>query len=89
MYSILFPLITAPAFWLDGIFIGLLDTKNMRNAMLIAFFAYGVSMIVLWPYKNNGLWIAIMSFYALRALTLIKPLVSNLTRLRHQNKSST
>lgn len=89
MYSILFPLITAPAFWLDGIFIGLLDTKNMRNAMLIAFLAYGASMIVLWPYKNNGLWIAIMSFYALRALTLIKPLVSNLTRLRRQDKTNT
>ncbi len=78
IYSILFPLITAPAFWLDGIFIGLLDTKSMRNAMLISLLVYGILMTLLWHYQNTGIWLAIMSFYGIRSLTLAKPLTNHL-----------
>ena len=65
------PILAAPAFILDGIFIGTTHTKDMRNCMVISF---GIYCLVVWllyePFGNQGLWAALMVMFIVRALTL-------------------
>ena len=65
------PILAAPAFILDGIFIGATRTKDMRNCMVISF---GIYCLVVWllyePFGNQGLWAALMVMFIVRALTL-------------------
>lgn len=65
------PLIGAPSWMLDGIFIGAMRTRNMRNSMLISSLIYAVCVLILIPlYGNHGLWISILVFFIARAITL-------------------
>ncbi len=65
------PLIGAPSWMLDGIFIGATRTRDMRNGMLISTAVYSASVLVLIPvFGNHGLWASIMIFFAARAVTL-------------------
>lgn len=61
----------APAFMLDGIFIGATRTRDMRNMMLVSatvYFAALFPMVSL--FGNHGLWAALLLFFILRAVTL-------------------
>ena len=70
-WVILAPILAAPAFILDGIFIGATRTKDMRNCMIISF---GIYCLVVWllyePFGNQGLWAALMVMFIVRAVTL-------------------
>jgi MATE family multidrug resistance protein len=58
-------------FQLDGIFIGATQTGDMRNMMLISVVAYLCAWWVLTQaYGNHGLWLALLFFFVVRALTL-------------------
>ena len=70
-YVIVLPLIGAACFLLDGIFIGLMAGRAMRNSMFIAVFL--VFFPVWWWFSergNHALWIAFLSFLLARGLTL-------------------
>jgi len=65
------PLISIWSYQLDGIFIGALQSKEMRNGMIISFVLFMIGMQVfdnLWG--ANGLWAALMLFMAARGVTL-------------------
>ncbi|MEH6527604.1 MAG: MATE family efflux transporter [Sneathiella sp.] len=65
------PLISIWSYQLDGIFIGAVQSKEMRNGMIISFVLYMIGMQVfdnIWG--ANGLWAALMLFMAARGVTL-------------------
>lgn len=65
------PLISIWSYQLDGIFIGAVQSKEMRNGMILSFLAYMAGMKIfgdLWG--ADGLWAALMLFMATRAVTL-------------------
>ena len=65
------PLIGLAAWMLDGIFIGATRTAEMRTAMLISVAVYVVVLwLVLPPFGNHGLWLALMVLNTVRGLTL-------------------
>ena len=70
-WVIMAPMLAAPAFILDGIFIGATRTKDMRNCMIISFCIY---CLVIWlfyePFGNQGLWASLMVMFIVRAITL-------------------
>ena len=70
-WVIVAPILAAPAFILDGIFIGATRSKDMRNCMIISF---GIYCLVVWllyePFGNQGLWAALMVMFIVRAVTL-------------------
>ena len=70
-WVIVAPILAAPAFILDGIFIGATRTKDMRNCMIISF---GIYCFVVWllyePFGYQGLWAALMVMFIVRAVTL-------------------
>lgn len=80
IFSILLPLVASFSFWIDGVFVGLLKTVAMRNAMVLASFIYMVCVVVLEPFGNYGLWFALIIFYIFRTILLIIPLTSYLKR---------
>lgn len=70
-WLIVSPLIAVWSFQLDGIFVGATKTVVMRNAMILSMLGYFLSLFLLVPLLgNHGLWLALMVFFALRALTL-------------------
>ena len=65
------PLISAWSFLWDGVFIGGMRVREMRDAMLISVF--GVFLPVWWLAQglgNHGLWLAFMTFMAARGITM-------------------
>ena len=74
VFSILFPLFAMFSYWLDGIFVGLLKTTIMRNAMLLSTLLYLLMVALLWPLGNTGLWSAYLLFFVFRAISLGLPL---------------
>ena len=70
IFSILFPTIAAISYWLDGVYVGMLDTITMRNAMIISMLLYFITVYLLWRFGNYGLWGAFLCFFIFRALTL-------------------
>lgn len=66
----LVPLIAAPAFLLDGIFIGATWSRDMRNMMLFSLLIFIASWALLHPAKNTGLWLAFLIFLGTRGITL-------------------
>lgn len=67
---VLMPFASASAFFLDGIYIGLLHTKSMRNSMLCACLVFMIIYYTSLSWKNNGLWLAFAAFLLARAGTL-------------------
>lgn len=65
------PLVAVWSYLLDGVFVGTLRTRDMRNAMIasLAVFLFA-SMVGLGLAGNHGLWAALMVFFAMRAATL-------------------
>ncbi|MEX0607287.1 MAG: MATE family efflux transporter [Halofilum sp. (in: g-proteobacteria)] len=65
------PLISVWSFQLDGVFIGATRTAEMRNGMILSAIGFWLAVQVLVPWLgNHGLWLALMLFLGLRALTL-------------------
>lgn len=69
--AVVYVALSAWAFQLDGVFIGVTRTKAMRNAAfasLVGFLA--LSWLLIPAYGNHGLWIAFIAYVVLRALSL-------------------
>ncbi|HAN61043.1 MAG TPA: MATE family efflux transporter, partial [Gammaproteobacteria bacterium] len=65
------PIISVWSFQLDGIFIGATRTREMRNAMLISLGGYLLAVEASIDLAHNhGLWLSLLLFFVLRALTL-------------------
>ncbi|KRW57823.1 MATE family efflux transporter [Pseudomonas sp. TTU2014-080ASC] len=69
-YLAVLPLIGVWSYLLDGLFIGATRAREMRNAMVLALLLSLPLALVLQPLGNHGLWLAFLSFMALRSLTL-------------------
>ena len=70
-YAALYILVSFAAFQLDGIFIGVTKSKEMRNATLIALAVFiGSESILTNSYHNAGLWMAFIVYVVVRALAL-------------------
>jgi len=65
------PLISIASFLLDGIFIGVTHTREMRNGMIISLVVFLLSSWVLTQlFANHGLWAAYLVLMLCRGLTL-------------------
>jgi MATE family multidrug resistance protein len=68
---ILLPIIAHWCFLFDGVFVGLSNGKAMRDSMIIS---SGLGFFAVWWFiadlGNQGLWIALLSFLALRGIIL-------------------
>ncbi|MZR31127.1 MATE family efflux transporter [Sneathiella litorea] len=65
------PLVAIWSYQLDGIFIGAVQSKEMRNGMIISFAAYMSAMFLLGSqWGTHGFWAALIVFFVLRAVTL-------------------
>ena len=82
IWAILSPLLSAPCFLLDGVMIGATSGVAMRRGMILSAVVFVLSMlsgVSIWG--NHGLWLSLMIFMVVRALTLapeVKRLYSNL-----------
>lgn len=70
-YLALLPVIAVWSYILDGLFIGATKAREMRNAMLISVALTLPLALVLQSYANHGLWIALLTFMAMRAMTMV------------------
>jgi len=66
-YCALMPLLGVFAFQLDGIFIGAIQGRAIRNAGVLSTLGYVATDIALRPYDNLGVWLAFLSMYIWRA----------------------
>ncbi|MEE9355282.1 MAG: MATE family efflux transporter [Methylococcaceae bacterium] len=64
------PLISFWSFMLDGIFIGALLTREMRNTMLLSTMIFLVVFYTAKPLGNHGLWLAMTCFMIARGLSM-------------------
>ena len=58
LFSMLLPVVASVSFWIDGVFIGMLKTIAMRNAMILSSIVYVGFVYALFGLGNYGLWIA-------------------------------
>jgi MATE family multidrug resistance protein len=65
------PVVGVWCYQLDGVYIGATRTTEMRNGMILSLAGYLVTLRLSLPaLGNHGLWLALMVFFALRAVTL-------------------
>lgn len=70
-YVIALPLVAVFAFLFDGVFIGATRTAEMRNGMALALAAFlGSVALLMPPFGNHGLWLAMLLFMAARGVWL-------------------
>lgn len=68
-WAMLIPLAGFAAFVWDGIFVGATASRQMRNSMLIAASAFFLVFYLLKDtYHNNALWLAFITYLALRGI---------------------
>ena len=71
-WMILSPILSVWSFQLDGIFIGTGHTRAMRNAMIFSLLCYLAVLQLSIPWLgNHGLFLGLMFFMLLRALSLL------------------
>lgn len=71
-WIVLLPVLSLPAYMLDGIFIGATATRAMRNSMLVSVAVYAaVLAAALPPLGNDGLWLALAVLNLVRMATLL------------------
>jgi MATE family multidrug resistance protein len=58
------------AFWLDGVFIGILKIKLLRNTMIIAAIIFFVLETMIIGGNNSGLWLSFLGFFMVRSFLL-------------------
>lgn len=72
-FVLLMPIIAFPAYWLDGVAVGLAASKAMRNASLAAsllvFVPFVLVLMHFWP-SNMSLWLCFVAFTMSRWLFL-------------------
>ena len=72
IYCALAPIIGFAAWQLDGIFIGTTQTAAMRNAGIAAILIYLAAHYIITPHMGpSGIWIAFLTYYAARWVTLL------------------
>jgi MATE family multidrug resistance protein len=70
-WAIISPLISVWGFQLDGIYIGAVRTRALRDSMAIASIGFVIATMLLEPiFGNHGLWAALMFLMILRGVTL-------------------
>jgi MATE family multidrug resistance protein len=70
-WLVISPIVSVWSYQLDGIFIGTTRPVEMRNGMLLSLLVYLAATWLLVPYwGNHGLWLSLMIFMGMRALTL-------------------
>ena len=70
-YAAVVPVLGAPAWILDGIFIGATRGAMLRNAGIAAVLVYIAADYVLAPrFGNTGVWLAFLTFYVARGVAL-------------------
>ena len=71
IWLIIMPLISSFCYQFDGVFIGVSQTKELRNAMIFSVFSYIIISLLLTDLiGNTGVWISLCLFMILRALSL-------------------
>ena len=70
------------AFWLDGVFIGAIKTKLLRNVMILSGSVFFIFEIFILEQNNHHLWAAFLIFFTLRSMLLGYLLLFNLKRDR-------
>lgn len=58
------------AFWLDGVFIGAIQVKLLRNVMILSGITFFILETTLLGGDNDGLWLSFLIFFAMRSLLL-------------------
>ena len=69
-FFVMLPILSGFSYWLDGVFIGLLQTRTMRNCMLLTLFGFIIATALLFRFGNGGLLFALVVFFILRTVTL-------------------
>ncbi len=70
-WMLVLPFLSVWCYQLDGIFIGTTHSREMRNAMIIsAAFFFALTLLLIPPLGNTGLWLAFSIFMIIRAITL-------------------
>jgi multidrug resistance protein, MATE family len=70
-WLIVSPIVCVWCFLLDGIFIGAVRGKEMRNSMIFSTFVIFLPVWYLFHFLgNHGLWLALLIFFVARGLTL-------------------
>lgn len=70
VFAAIAPAVGAPAWLLDGVFIGATRGKALRNAAILATALYIATDLLLRPLGATGVWLALVLSYIYRALTL-------------------
>jgi MATE family multidrug resistance protein len=71
IWLVIMPFIASFCYQFDGIFIGVSQTRELRNAMIFSVTIYLIISIILTNfYSNTGIWISLCIFMILRALSL-------------------
>ena len=71
IWLVIMPFISSFCYQFDGIFIGVSQTRELRNAMIFSVTIYLIiSIILINFYSNTGIWISLCIFMILRALSL-------------------
>ena len=66
------------AFWLDGVFIGLLETTLLRNIMIASGGLFFITQILMIEASNHYLWLCFLVFFSLRSIFLGYSLIGKL-----------
>jgi|TARA_B100001094_G_scaffold147485_1_gene142816 MATE family multidrug resistance protein len=69
-YMYIIFIFTTIAFWLDGVFIGAIKVKLLRNVMIMAGSIFFILETSLLGGNNSGLWLSFAIFFGLRSLFL-------------------
>jgi MATE family multidrug resistance protein len=70
-YMVIAPVLGLGSYMLDGIFIGATRTRDMRNMMALSLLTYAITAALLIPpFGNHGLWLALLISFIARAVTL-------------------
>lgn len=70
-WAVALPIVSVWSYLLDGIFVGATRTAAMRNTMIVSLIGFIALQQIFTPiWGNDGLWLAMLGFMALRAVTL-------------------
>jgi len=70
-WVVFLPLVSVWSFLFDGIYIGAMRAKEMRNTMLLStFMVFLPAWYLLLPLGNHGLWLAFMLFILARGISM-------------------
>ena len=69
-WLIAMPLVSMWCFLLDGIFVGATKGKDMRNSMFVATCSFFAIFFLASSLENHALWLALLSFMAMRGIGL-------------------